>query len=339
MRQSPLSHCNPQTARLWYKRHENKKDEGMKKLVLKNKHFAYLEKGFKEWLDMLGYSTGTVYTMPTIIREFLYFMEQEGLQNITLLQHKQIKKYHDYISTRRNERRGGGLSNNYINKHLEAIEKFLQYLHHKGIQNIPTLNIQLEKLHRKEIEILTVAEIKALFELTNREHAREREMYLQARDKAMLVIYYSCGLRRNEGVHVSIDDINFDTRILHVKKGKNYKERFVPLNKTNASYLQTWIYDYRNQVVRSKTEHRLFVNFYGSPMIGGTLYTRLKLLQLQSEDTTLQQKSIGLHTLRHSIATHLLQAGMSLDKIAHFLGHSSLESTQIYTHLINKNEQ
>ena len=200
-------------------------------------------------------------------------------------------------------------------------------------------------MHRKEITILTQTEIKELFELTNKEPNTSPSLaergwgeVLQSRDKALLTIFYSCGLRRNEGANVSIDDINFDTRILHVKKGKNYKERLVPLNKTNANYLQEWIYDYRNQLIKTKKEHRLFVNIHGEPMTGGTLYTRLKLLQLQSDDIVLQQKNIGLHSLRHSIATHLLQAGMSLEKIAKFLGHNSLESTQIYTHLVENDK-
>lgn len=69
-------------------------------------------------------------------------------------------------------------------------------------------------------------------------------------------------------------------------------------------------------------------------MTGGALYRRLKLLQLAVDDPVLQQKEIGLHTLRHSIATHLLQNGMALQQIQRFLGHSSLESTQLYTHLL-----
>jgi integrase/recombinase XerD len=311
----------------------------MKQLHLKTPHYQYLELGFKEYLDILGYSKGIIYTMPNIVREFLYYLETQSIKVITQLHHNHIQHYHNHIITRRNQRRGGGLSNNYTNKHLQAIEKFLQYLHHKGIQNLPTLNIKLDKLQRKEIEVLSIEEIKDLFELCHREHSSDKEMYLQARDKAMLVVYYSCGLRRNEGIHISIDDINFDTNIIHVKKGKNYKERFVPLNKTNAEYLQTYIYDYRNQIVKTKKEHRLFINTQGQPTTSGTLYKRLKLLQLQSENTTLNNKVIGLHTLRHSIATHLLQAGMSLEKIAKFLGHSSLESTQIYTHLISKDQQ
>lgn len=308
----------------------------MRKLILKNQSYQYLETAFKEWLDVLGYGSGTVNGMPLIIREFLHHLEKIQVQSINQLQQKNIKSYHEYISTRANERRGGGLSNNYINKHLQAIEKFLEFLNHKGVQNVPALGIRFEKLHRKEITILTQAEIKELFELTNKEPNTEKEQVIQSRDKALLTIFYSCGLRRNEGANVSIDDINFDTRILHVKKGKNYKERLVPLNKTNAAYLQEWIYDYRSQIIKTKKEHRLFINIHGEPMTGGTLYTRLKLLQLQSDNIELTQKNIGLHSLRHSIATHLLQAGMSLEKIAKFLGHNSLESTQIYTHLIEK---
>lgn len=311
----------------------------MQKLILQNKSYEYLQTAFKEWLDVLGYSKGTVNGMPILIREFLHFLESRNIQGINFLQQIHIKNYHDYLSSRANQRRGGGLSNNHINKHLQAIEKLLEYLHHKGLQNVPALGIKLHKLHRKEITILTTTEIKELFELCNREHSSDKENYLQSRDKTMLVIYYSCGLRRNEGVNVSIDDINFDTKILHVRKGKNYKERFVPLNKTNADYLQEYIYDYRSQVVRTKKEHRLFISYDGSHTTGGTLYSRLQLLQQQSQNTDLQNKIIGLHTLRHSIATHLLQNGMSLEKISKFLGHSSLESTQIYTHLIPKENE
>lgn len=305
----------------------------MLKLPLKTPAYQYMETAFKEWLDVLGYCSKSVYNMPHLVREFLHYLENAGITDIKWMQQKHIKGYHDHISHRVNEKQGGGLSNNYINKHLQAIEKFLEYLHHKGMQHIPTMGVQMEKAQRPEVTVLTTDEIKELFAVTMREAASYNEEVLQVRDRAMLVIYYSLGLRRNEGINVSIDDINFDTRVLHVRKGKNYKERFVPISKTSASYLQTWIYDYRSQVVKHKTEHHLFIGLNGTPNIGGTLYARLKLLQAQSDDIELLGKNIGLHTLRHSIATHLLIAGMSIEKIARFLGHSSLESTQIYTHL------
>lgn len=306
----------------------------MKKLNLKNLSYQYIEKFFKEWLDVLGYSKSVVDGMPVLIREFLHFLENNGVQNIQQLQSQHIKKYHEYISTRSNQKFSGALNTKTINNQIKAIEKLLEYLKNKGVQGLPSCNIRLEKTQRKEITVLSVEEIRELFELTKTAVNTERDELLQVRDRAILVVYYSCGLRRNEGVNVSVDDINFDTRILHVRKGKNYKERFVPISKLNAEYLKEWIYDYRSKLVKDKKEHQLFIGTRGEITTSGTLYSRLRLLQQQSDNIELQEKIIGLHTLRHSIATHLLKAGMSVEKIAKFLGHSSLESTQIYTHLI-----
>lgn len=318
----------------------------MKKLLLNNHSYEHLEKGFAEWLDILGYCEGSVYTMPNIIRELLHHLEKEKIQSIRELKQKHLQSYYQYLNSRGNARRGGGLSNNYLNKHLQAIEKFLEYLHQKGMQSLPSLGIRQEKLNRNEITVLTTGEVKQLFEttfkekdLTGQRYTPEIKEAINARDRAMLVMLYSCGLRRNEAVNVHTDDINLDTKILHVKKGKNYKERFVPFNKTNANYLQEYIYDHRPLLNPSKKESALFISVTGIPMTAGTLYKRLKLLQLHTDDISLHQKSLTPHTLRHSIATHLLEAGMPLEKIARFLGHSSLESTQIYTHLVKQPQE
>lgn len=308
----------------------------MKLLSLKNPSYEHLEKGFGEWLDVLGFCESSVKSMPVILREFLHHLEEQQIDSVTQLEQKHIKKYYNHISNRSNMRRGGGLSNNYLNKHLQAIEKFLEYLRHKGAKAVPTTGIKQEKINTPEIVPLTEEEVKLLFAVTDRDDENTLQESISARDKVMLVVYYSCGLRRNEGANIDLNDINLDTRILHVRKGKNYKERFVPFNKTNAQYLQQYIFDYRPLLVRRKTESALFISKIGKPMTGGALYTRLKIMQLQTNDTALQQKTIGLHTLRHSIATHLLQNGMSMEKVSRFLGHASLESTQIYTHLIEK---
>lgn len=310
----------------------------MKQLVLKNPSYEYLEKGFREWLDVLGYCDGSIESMPVLVRGFLHSLESQGLKNIHELRQQNIKRYYADVCSRPNLRRGGGLSNNYLNKHLQAVEKFLEYLRHRGLEKVPTLGIKLEKINTPEIVPLTEEEVKHLFNVTDRDADNELQEAINARDKVMLVVFYSCGLRRNEGANLELNDINLDTRILHVRKGKNYKERFVPLNKTNAQYMQQYIYDYRPLLVKRKTESALFISKIGTPMTGGTLYTRLKLLQLQTDDTALQEKTITMHTLRHSIATHLLQAGMKIESVSRFLGHSSLESTQIYTHLIEQQE-
>lgn len=310
----------------------------MKKLKHNNAHFQYIEKAFTEWLDILGYTPKSVLSMSAIVHEFMYFLNQNNCKHISDLETAHFKNYYTYVSTRSNERRGGGLSSNYINKHIQGLEKFSEFLSHKREQRVP-MGIKQIKYTTKEITVLTIQEIGQFFKVVNQEKNTVREEALQARDRAMLTIYYSCGLRRNEGVHVELNDINFDTRILHVRKGKNSKERFVPISKQGAKYLEDYVYNHRPYLLKSSTESRLFINHYGKPLPGNTMYKRMKQIQYLTNDTQIQQKEITLHGLRHSIATHLLQNGMDLQKIQRFLGHSSLGSTQIYTHLIEQGNE
>ena len=119
----------------------------MKKLELKNPSYEYLEKAYREWLDILGYSAMSVYNLPHLVREFFHFLEQNGKSHITQLQTKDYQNYFHHISSRANQRRGGGLSNNYLNKHIQAIEKLIEFLNHKGTQNIPALSLPTQTQH------------------------------------------------------------------------------------------------------------------------------------------------------------------------------------------------
>ena len=308
----------------------------MKKLILKNESFQYIEKSFREWLDILGYAESTVYNLPNHIRELFYYLEQNNINHITELDNRLIKEHYQNLKLRSNDRKGGGLSNGSLNKHLQALYKFTDYLRQSGRMLLPQLNIAWESDDTNEIETLTPREIQLLYKATYGYHENTKWEPFSARDRAMLTIFYSCGLRRNEGYHLDVSDIDFDRRILHVRKGKANKERFVPFNKTNSQYLQEYVYDSRSQIVLDKRNNAFFISQKGNRMNAQSMAVRLKLLQQRTDDLVLQEKNVRLHVLRHSIATHLLQNGMPLDKISKFLGHTSLESTQVYTHLINE---
>lgn len=308
----------------------------MKNLPIKSEAFQYVERSFREWLDILGYSTQTVYQLPNYIRELFYWLENEKqINQVHQLNTSLLKEHYQNLKHRTNKRRSGALSNAYLNKHLQAFHKFSDYLRQSGRMELPYLNVNFEDPNTKPIQVLSISEIKALFEATETHPQNQKFEAIAARDKAMLSVFYSCGLRRNEGYHLDLSDINFDRQILHVRKGKNYKERFVPFSKNTAKTLETYVYDYRPFFSHSKELNALFISVKGYRMEGQSLAIRLKLLQQKTDDLELQQKDLTLHTLRHSIATHLLQNGMDLQKISRFLGHSSLESTQIYTHLVN----
>jgi len=310
----------------------------MKKLHIKSPAFLYVEKSFKEWLDILGYAESTVYGLPNHIREFFYTLEQQSLTDIQQIDIKHFHSHYQQLKSRSNQRRGGGLSNNYLNKHLQGLYKFAEYLRQSGRLALPALGIEWETDDSEEIACLTQEEIRELYKATYGYNEGTKLENFNIRDRAILSVFYGCGLRRNEGYHLDLSDINFDRRILHVRKGKNYKERFVPFSKTNANYLEEYIYDCRSRMVRDKKEEAFFISQRGVRMKTQSMALRLKLLQQRTDNIELQQKNVRLHVLRHSIATHLLENGMNLEKISRFLGHSSLESTQVYTHLVKKEE-
>lgn len=311
----------------------------MKNLPIKSENFQYIEKSFREWLDILGYAPSTRYSLPNHIRELFHWMEgSKSLFQINQLDNQLIKEYYEQLKTRVNQRRGGGLSNAYLNKHLQALYKFTQYLRQSGRLSLPYLNIDWETDDTKTIFWLTQEEIKALYKATYGYNENTHLEPFNARDRAILTVFYGCGLRRNEGFTLDLSDIDFDRRILHVRNGKAYKERFVPFNKTNSQYLQEYVYDARPQLVKDGKQNAFFISQRGTRMNAMSISLRLKLLQQRTDDLVLQQKNVRLHVLRHSIATHLLQNGMELTKISRFLGHSSLESTQVYTHLLDETE-
>lgn len=306
--------------------------------MLQNPSYRYLEQSFKEWLDVQGYAPSTVYNLPNHIRELLHYLESKDIQNIKELNIKLIENYYHQLKERSNQRRGGGLSNGHLNKHIQSLRKFTTYLRKVGRLEIPEITLKDEETENRII-YLTVDEITDLFKITHRVQYKKQvsekvQEALCARDRAMLAVFYGCGLRRTEGVSLDVADINFDKSVLHVRKGKNYKERLVPISKTNLKYLTEYVYDHRPELTKGSKVEALFIAYTTTKrMQGQSLFIRLKNLQYQTGDQDLIEKEIGLHTLRHSIATHFLQAGMKLESISRFLGHSSLESTQIYTHV------
>jgi integrase/recombinase XerD len=301
----------------------------MKQLQLENESYRILLKSFKDWLDILGYSQSTRYYLPNHIQEFFYWLEAHNINKLDDIHTETIKQYYQDLQLRPNERRGGSLSKAYLNKHQQALKRFKEYLtkhNYKGFR----VHLKTEKNNnQKQIEIVSQSEIKELFTAANYSHKKD---HFKCRNKAILVLLYSCGLRRNEVVHLDVSDVLFDKERIYVRKGKNYKERFVPINGYNLRILEDYIYDARPEFnIKNKTE-ALLLNHHGTRLLGTGLSNQLQLIINATDNKDLKAKHITPHSLRHSIATHLLQQEVNIEIISKFLGHSSLESTQIYTH-------
>lgn len=301
----------------------------MKKLKLKNQSYKALLLNFKEWLDILGYSQSTVYYMPIFLQEFFYWLERHNINTIENIGLKNVNDYYKYLTERCHEHKSGGLSKAYLNKHQGALKKFREYLKKHGAKTFK-IHLRFEEKSPEVKEVLTQTEIKELFEITD--HSSQF-LRTRLRDKALLVCLYSCGLRRSEVTNLDIGDVLFDRSLLFVKKAKNFKQRYVPLNKYNLRILEDYRYEARPLYLTGNNE-AFFINRYGNRLQGQDMARRLEFTLSLSDCQELKQKHITPHCLRHSIATHLLQQKVKLEDIQQFLGHSSLKATQIYTHLI-----
>ena len=320
----------------------------MKNLNLNNHSYKVLLQDFRQWLDVLGYAETTVYNLPIHLREFFNYLESRKINQLNHIQTNHVTAYYKHLKSRPNQRREGGISKGHLNKHQQTLYKFREYLkahNHKGI------NIHLKREAgnaRDELSVLTQEEIKQLFKATNYSNPDDK---IRFRDKAILVCCYSCGLRRNELVHLDVSDVLFDKQRLFVRQGKNYKERFVPLNNHSLRILEEYIYDWRpeffplrgNAKGKGAETEALFINYRGGRLQGMSFANRLKAIIKATNNQNLIDKipplgehkgAITLHSLRHSIATHLLEKGADIEQISTFLGHASLESTQIYTHFL-----
>ncbi len=291
----------------------------------------YLE-AFAQWQTRLGYSPATVRSNTQRLQQFFNWLKDEQINSLTHISKETIGRYQKHLQTRTNKMRGsGGLSSGTIDNHLVNLQLFNTYLQKHDCEILPLEELSYPLRESVMRTILTQSEIKKLYEATD-------DSPYGYRDRAMLAIYYGCGLRLSEGLALMLDDIDIKHNYVHVKKGKGNKERYVPMNKRIKNdltdyihYSRSWFLDNAYPHLKHITNH-LFVTKQSSPCKPMILNVRLRRL---AEEANIN-KVISLHCLRHSIATHLLQNGLSLEQIAQFLGHSSLESTQIYTHIVNE---
>lgn len=296
----------------------------MQKLTIQTPEFIRLENAFQKWLRTLNFEPTTINYNPVRVREFFNWLEKQGIKAITEITKPVVLKYFDYLKERKNQTKNGKLSKNTLRTHQQSLRRFTRYLRETG-QDSFEVDIQLQGSTRNIKTIFSKEEIKELYSACDSD-------VLGMRDKAMLAVYYGCGLRRNEGLNLDADDILFNKNLVYVRKGKNYKERYVPMTEGVKEELQNYV-DYARPTLMKSPVKALFLTVKGNRLGSNGMAERLQILKDKAEIN----KEAGLHALRHSIATHLLQSGMELDKIKRFLGHSSLESTQIYTHI--KNEQ
>jgi integrase/recombinase XerD len=283
-----------------------------------------LRQGFAEWLQVLGYAPVSVTAMPKHLAEFLADQEAHGKDSLQQLVASDATAFIERQQTRIGIRTGRGFSASHINKYIQVLHLFSRYIRQTDKSGIG-FTLELLEGANPIPTWLTRAEIRRLYAVTG-------EDVLGIRDRAMLSVFYGCGLRLQEGASLECSDILHDRRLLYVRRGKGYKERYVPIAEKSYQDIQLYIEQARPELLQRPCATLFLDANKGRPIHKQSLYLRIKALVRKAGIT----KEVGTHSLRHSIATHLLQSGMKLERIKEFLGHAALDSTQIYTHLINE---
>ena len=215
-----------------------------------------------------------------------------------------------------------------INRKISSMRCFLNFLNDEDLIKVnPSEGTQLDKFITKRApEYLTLEEIKQILNVCSGDN------HIDIRDKAMVGLLYSSGLRVSELVSLKIINISDKKGWIRVE-GKGSKQRFVPVYNQAWQDLECYLAKSRPILKNKFTDDSLFVNARGKMMTRQGFWDVLKKLTQKSG----VNKSVSPHMLRHTFATHLLQGGANLMTVKELLGHSNINTTQIYTHLVNEN--
>ena len=245
------------------------------------------------------------------------FDEHVNLTDVNQITSRHIDKYVKYLSHK------GYLSTTKGRK-LASVRSFVSYLHSEGIiENDPTELIPTPKRSQRLPKVLKLSDVKKLLQLPLHISSSPDAM----RDAAMLQIAYASGLRVSEIIGLDVEDIDFTVGSVRCL-GKGSKERMVPVHRIALDSIDRYVRRGRTTFKQQESK-ALFLNRRGTRLtrqgFWGIVKKYAKLIGLEN--------SITPHTLRHSFATHLLEGGASIRHVQELLGHASISTTQIYTHL------
>ena len=306
--------------------------------TIKSEEYQKLMEEFTFYMEVTGYSESTMEGRNRNIRDLFLFLEENNIRTLNEINNTYLESFYALQFQRANKNIGAGLKLSTLNAYAGSIKKLLEFLF--DFKQVTHLNpdIPFNHLETPERQVLTIEEVELLFNATHQKiRFNKFPEFHAARDRAMLSLYYGCGLRRNEALSMEVKDVQPERLLIHVRKGKGNRERYVPTTYTTMQTLMEYTGERNNQLrITNRETATLLINELGDTCGELTLSLALKRLANRTGNAVLAAKSPGLHTLRHSIATHLLQQGMDIELIRQFLGHKSLDTTQIYTHLVNE---
>lgn len=272
----------------------------------------------KDYLDYLKidkkYSENTILSYEANLKHFLLFLKID-LDKVTI---KDLEAYLEILDKENKTTRT-------IAHYITVLKEFFKFLEREEIiEKNPTLYLVQPRLKKTLPNVLSEEEIFKILDIP----LNNKYDY---RNKAMIELMYSSGLRISELIEVKVHDINLDEATIKVM-GKGAKERILPLGDYAIHYIKVYLENYRSSLLKKERNDYLFLNSRGTKLTRQAFFKTLKEIAIKKDIKT----DFSPHTLRHSFATHLLKHGADLRSIQELLGHSSLSTTQIYTHIVDE---
>ncbi len=274
---------------------------------------------FKNYLKLeRGLSDNSIHAYVTDLYKLVQFLKDQGDElspDSVTLQH--LKDLMGSINNR-------GISPRTQARIISGIKSFYKFLLiEEKIDRDPTALLEAPKVGRKLPEILSVEEIDTIINSIDIKKPEGQ------RNKAILETLYSCGLRVSELIDLKISNLFFESGFIKVE-GKGSKERLVPISNKAIKEINLYLSEYR-RILNIHPEHEdvLFLNRRGKKLSRVMIFTIIKNIARELN----LEKNISPHTFRHSFATHLIDGGANLRAVQEMLGHESIITTEIYTHL------
>ncbi len=277
-----------------------------------------LLEAFLEHLEVeRGFSPNTLSAYYTDLKQFLAFLKEERtFWGWSELSREDLLAFLSFL-------KGEKYTPATIARRMSAVNSFLRFLKNEGhLAEDPAEGIALPQVSRKLPRVLTPEEIDELLELPARSNTP-----IALRDRAMMELAYATGMRTSEIIRLTREDVSLGTGDVRCV-GKGNRERILPLSATAVQALREYLELGRPHLARSKEEEHLFLNRRGRKMTRQGFWLMLKKY---AEEIGLYD--VTPHTLRHTFATHALQRKVDLRSVQEMLGHASIVTTQIYTHL------
>lgn len=258
----------------------------------------------------------TVNSYSEDIYKYLEYMESKNISSALDISYNNLLDYLKYLDDNKYE-----VSS--VARKIVSIKAFHKYLSENyKVIDIST-KINTPRFYRKLPNILTIEEVDNLLDI-------KLDTPFDYRNKAMLELMYSSGVRVSELINLELSDIDLNNNYVRCF-GKGSKERIVPIGEYSSKYLSIYINEYRDSMKKGYYTEKIFLNNHGKEM---TRQGFFKIIKKIAKDKDIN-KNITPHMLRHSFATHLLNNGADLRTIQEMLGHSSISTTQIYTNVTN----